>query len=489
MSEESRLGREQIETAYALKQITDAGVRVFFYLENRERTLDTATEKFMLSVANFAAEMEREKARQRTRDAMQRKASRGHVAGGKVYGYRNLRTSDHVEREIVPEEAGILRRIFQEIADGKGFARIAKGLNADAIPCPTFPKRRMWAMTGVREMVFRELYRGRLVSGRTQRAVQRGTRSRREQPKAEWLTVDAPHLRIVPEELWQAAHARLDRTRQTYLRHTNGKLGGRPELESKNLLASFLVCGECGGSMHAIKRTSKRGRPRVYYTCNNWRVNSPKQPRTPDRPRGQGCGNSFSAHLGDVDVAVVAMLRNDVLTTDVVEAVVERAAQLYAADPDGYAERRQACATEAQRLAEEAARIAEAIASGGMLTPLVTALKDRERRRADLLAQVEHLDGLAKAPTWGADVRAEIRRRLEDWRGLLVREPEVARQILRKLIDGRLTMTAKIINGGRFLRNHRASDLWRLFEGVLVNMVAPARHARSDRHSPGAGAC
>ena len=39
MSEESRLGREQIETAYALKQIMDSGVRVFFYLEDRERTL------------------------------------------------------------------------------------------------------------------------------------------------------------------------------------------------------------------------------------------------------------------------------------------------------------------------------------------------------------------------------------------------------------------------------------------------------------------
>ena len=37
MSEESRLGREQIETAYALKQITDAGVRIFFYLEDREK--------------------------------------------------------------------------------------------------------------------------------------------------------------------------------------------------------------------------------------------------------------------------------------------------------------------------------------------------------------------------------------------------------------------------------------------------------------------
>jgi len=44
MSEESRLGREQIETAYALKQIITAGVRVFYYLEDRERTLGSPTD-------------------------------------------------------------------------------------------------------------------------------------------------------------------------------------------------------------------------------------------------------------------------------------------------------------------------------------------------------------------------------------------------------------------------------------------------------------
>lgn len=55
MSEESRLGREQIETAYSLKSITDAGVRVFFYLEDRERTLDSALDKVMLSLTGFAA--------------------------------------------------------------------------------------------------------------------------------------------------------------------------------------------------------------------------------------------------------------------------------------------------------------------------------------------------------------------------------------------------------------------------------------------------
>ncbi len=90
MSEESRLGREAIETAYALKQLVTAGVRVFFYLEDRERTLDSPTDKIMMSLTAFADELEREKARQRTYDAMLRKAQAGHVTGGRVFGYDNL---------------------------------------------------------------------------------------------------------------------------------------------------------------------------------------------------------------------------------------------------------------------------------------------------------------------------------------------------------------------------------------------------------------
>jgi site-specific DNA recombinase len=115
MSEESRLGREQIETPYALKQLITAGVRVFFYLEDRERTLESPTEKLLLSVTAFADEMERERARQRTRDALVRKARQGHVTGGTVFGYqrREVREPDgrrsHVERVIEPAEAAVGR--------------------------------------------------------------------------------------------------------------------------------------------------------------------------------------------------------------------------------------------------------------------------------------------------------------------------------------------------------------------------------------------
>ena len=90
MSEESRLGRDQIETAYALKQIITAGVRIFYYLEDRERVLESPTDKLLLSVTAFADEMEREKARQRTHDALVRKARAEYVAGGSVYGYDNV---------------------------------------------------------------------------------------------------------------------------------------------------------------------------------------------------------------------------------------------------------------------------------------------------------------------------------------------------------------------------------------------------------------
>ncbi|HUP38017.1 MAG TPA: recombinase family protein [Candidatus Limnocylindria bacterium] len=222
MSEESRLGRESIETGWTLKKITDAGVRVFYYLEDRERTLGSSMDKVMMHLSSFAAEMEREKAVQRTRDAMRRKAERGHVAGGRVYGYDNQRVGDHIERGIHPAQADVIQRIFREIAAGRGFTRVAKGLTAEGVPSPH--PGRGWAATAVREMVFRELYRGRQVYGKARWERRGGTKRKIQVPEAEWSIVETPALQIVDATLWQAAHRRLDRTRAIYLHRTNGKL-------------------------------------------------------------------------------------------------------------------------------------------------------------------------------------------------------------------------------------------------------------------------
>ena len=454
-----RLSRNDEELPGIIYSLRDAGVEVWSYADRARVDTRTAMSRGMLTMKATFAAAEREAAQVRTREAMRSKAGRGHVAGGKVYGYRNVRSADHVERVIVAAEADAIRRIFREIAEGKGYARVAQGLNADHVPCP---RGRCWAMTGVREMVYRDLYRGRLVYGKTQWEYRRGRKFKVATSEADWIVSEAPALRIVPEDLWRAAHARLDRTRQTYLRSTGGKLWGRPEagIEARHLLTGFVTCGACGGAMHAIKRTSRRGRPVVYWTCNNWRVNG-------------ACANALSLPLPALDAAILGTLKADVLTEDMVEAVVTRTIELARLEPDEHAQRRLRLAGDAQRLAEELGRLTEAIATGGPLAALVGALKGRERERADVLARLEHLDGLSRAPEWGDGIRDKLRARLTDWNGMLGRQTDVARQILRKLIVGRLVLTPDPT--ARTYTVHGRATYGRLLEGIVsvVGVVPP----------------
>jgi site-specific DNA recombinase len=164
MMDESRLGRDQWRTGYVLAQIKDAGLALWYYQAKRHANLADATGQFMENVYGYAAQMEREKAQARSREDGRARAGKGYAAGGVVFGYRNVRVNSHVEREIVPAEAEVIRRIFREIAEGRGYAKIAQGLNAESLPCP---RGKCWAMTGVREMVYRDLYRGRIVYGKT----------------------------------------------------------------------------------------------------------------------------------------------------------------------------------------------------------------------------------------------------------------------------------------------------------------------------------
>src|SRR5688572_4046634 len=202
MSEESRLGREAIETAYAMKPIVSAGVRVFFHLEDRERTLDSPTDKIMLSLTTFADELEREKARQRTYDAMHRKAAAGHVTGGACFGYQNIEIAgpdgrrSHVERQIDDRQAAVIRRIFELCAAGHGVKAIAKILNEDRAPSPRaqLGRSQTWAPSSVREALYRSVYRGELLWNATRKRDRWGQKRQAARPEQEWMRRATPHL-------------------------------------------------------------------------------------------------------------------------------------------------------------------------------------------------------------------------------------------------------------------------------------------------------
>ena len=439
MSEESRLGREAIETAYALKQLVTSGVRVFFYLEDRERTLDSPTDKVMLSLTAFADELEREKARQRTYDAMLRKARAGHVTGGRVFGYVNVEVRDgdgrrlHVERRIDETEAAVVRRIFNGCAAGQGLRSMAKALNADRVPAPRSQQGRpsAWAPTTIREVLYRDLYRGVIVWNKTRKRNTWGLEQRSVKAAADWITIEAAHLRIVSEAQWTAAHGRLEQTRQTYLRGTRGQLWGRPVdgHESRYLLTGLSRCGACGGTF--IVRSRNHGSRRAYfYACSSF------------HHRGRTvCANSVEVRLEDADRAILQALERELLDPSILEAAVARAAARVAAPAQDLTGRRQALETALTHTELALGRLTQAIAEGGAITTLVQAIREHERRQRDLRGELANLERPRVVPLDVKQLQTTLLEKAQEWQALLRKHAPIARQMIRKLIAGRIVFT------------------------------------------------
>jgi site-specific DNA recombinase len=431
MSEESRLGREAIEVAFALKRLTQAGVRIFLYLEDRERTIDSPTDKLLLSVTAFTDEMERERARQRTYDAMVRKAKAGHVTGGITFGYRNARQPDGSVHRVIDEgEAATVLKIFELYAGGLGLRTIAHQLN-DAGALAPLPRRtgrpRGWAPSSVREILYRSLYRGQIEWGRKQKRDRWGQKKYLDRPKGEWIRLEAPELRIVNDVLWKATHDRLDGARASYLRATSGKLWGRPSsgIESKYLLTGFCVCAMCGGSLSVRTRDYHRHRIPVY-GCTSYHL------------RGRSvCQNALELPMVATNDAVIGGLEQELLHPDAITIGLTQAITTLTApgDEDVQLQVRAELADVEARIA----RLSQAIQIGGPLEPLVADLKGLTMRREHLLVRLNGHD----RPVGVADLRvleAELRGYIGEWTELLRRHAQQARQMLRKLIDGRITV-------------------------------------------------
>ena len=463
MSEESRLGRESIETAYALKQLVQAGVRVFFYLEDHERTLDSPTDKIMLSLTAFADELEREKARQRTYDAMQRKARAGQVTGGAVFGYRNREVvggdgrRSHVEREIDDRQAAVVRRIFELCATGSGKVAIAKRLNAEAAPAPRAQQGRpnAWAPSSVRAVLYRELYRGEIVWNRTKKRDTWGVKCQRPRPESEWLRVPAPALRIVDEALWDAAHARLAATRQTYLRTQGGRLWGRPPsgLASRYLLTGIARCGICGGGLEVRSRSHGRQRA-FFYSCSSFYRRGPEV-----------CPNRYEIPMRTADAAVIEALLSELLTPDRLATVVKRLLARATAARDTPDTTRMAVERQLREVEAALGRLTAAVASGGDLPALVEAIKAQESQR---VALTRRLEGLQRPPVaFDTALDRRLRRAVAEWRGVLGRQVAQARQIVGKLLADRLTFAPEVRNGCRGFRFQAMGTVDKLIAGVV----------------------
>lgn len=420
MSEESRLGREMHQTSHLFGEIFRAGVRVFFYLDERERKLDTAVDKMMLSLTTFSAELEREKARQRVRDTMVRKAKAGHVTGGRVFGYDNVNvlgadgTRSHVERRINVQEADVVRRIFELAALGHGLRIIAHSLNAEGhlAPRPQCGRPKGWAPSTVRDVLARPIYRGVIEWDRVRRNNER--RQLKRQANANPLRIDAPHLRIVSEDIAAAVDAKRQERRERYLRKIDGRLlGGPAPRVVKHVLSGLLRC-PCGASFEAQSRSYGRRRDGVY-VCSAAR-----------RKGRSVCANDLHLPIAETEASILETIERELLDADVFAEVIDLAVERLTSDAAGPAARH----AERERLERELVNLAAAIAAGGDVPSLIGEMRKREARKREL-------DRLVGQPVINRDnLRAELTAKLDDWKRLLRSRPTHGQRVLKTLLDG-----------------------------------------------------
>ena len=228
--------------------------------------------------AGFGAQLFSQKISDHTRRGMQGAVTRQRLHT-RAFGYRKREAETGTNREIVPDQARVVRRIYEEFATGRSAQSIAEGLNIDRIPAPNGGS---WDGSTIRgnptrkEGILRnQLYIGIASICRFTHTYHPETGQRKLKPTPEdYVEQEIPELRIIDQDLWEAVQAELAR------RAADTPKAVRAARRQTYLLSGLLKCGCCGGTYTSHNRTSYRCREAKRSACSNARAISRKRIET-----------------------------------------------------------------------------------------------------------------------------------------------------------------------------------------------------------------
>src|SRR5581483_6495028 len=424
-----RLSRDQEDVAGVFKRMAFAGVKIITLSEGEITHLHVGLKGTMNAL--FLKDLA-----DKTRRGMRGRVEVGKAGGGLCYGYDVVKRNDAAgepvrgERRINEAEAEIVRRIFREFASGRSPRAIALDLNREDVAGPF---GRTWGDTTIRGHACRgngilnnELYVGCLVWNR-QRFIKdpsTGRRVSRRNPESEWIRTEVPELRIVDDELWQAAKARQAELAHIFAATAQGVREARAKRINTArrhvfLLSGLLVCGCCRGKYGIISKER--------YGCLN-------------HHRRASCSNSRTIQRPIIEERVLAGLTERLVSA---EAVAE-AVRAYHEEMNRQNQARRAQA-EADRkaLAKVERAIAGIVAAveDGLYQPTMKArLAELERQKAEIEARL--CAGEPELPDVNPNVAELYRRKVTRLAEVLAEDPssQEAAIALRSLI-GEVVLT------------------------------------------------
>jgi len=458
MSEISRLGRDMTWNGVTIANITSNGVKIYYYLSKEEEKADTPEQKIMMYLKSYAAEVERAKAGERTRDALIRRFKKGYSAGGKVYGYdnipiygkndlgENIRT--HTEYQVNEEQAEVIKGIFQMYADGYGMKVIARALNLDKkyikqnnkyfsgmLYKPPFNKSNGWAPSCIREMLYRKRYIGILEYGKTKRVLSGGS-TKKKIKNLKPRTVEFENFRIIDDQLWVTVQKRLKEMSRLYMRNTSGLIQGKPETSrrSKYLLSGLGKCGCCGGNIVFVGGGARNYQ---YYGCS-YRIN-----------RGSSiCSNNHKVNMHELDRKILMAVQNQVLNPETIDYVVSKALSKIQQRIETPPEIKSKIEKNIKQVGSKLSNLITLAESGAEDSPsIIKSIREREVELSKLNKDLEEATAAMPAEIDIEKAKIALKRGMQDFQSLMMSNVPKARQALRKLLDGPIIFKPAMVDG------------------------------------------
>ena len=257
----SRFARNTVDSLTWIRKLRAIGIGVYF----EEQNLDSSKveNETLIGFFSVMAQSESESISGNVKWGIHKRMRNGtYAVQFNMLGYKR---GDDGEPYIIPEEAEVVREMFNRFLDGASLGQLKDFLESKQVL--TRRGKSEWSISVIRGMLSNEKYVGDILYQKTYRAdciskkvkVNRGEMTR--------YLVSNNHAPIIDRDTFNLVQAELSR-RTSKNKKMDSAITEQGKYSGKFALSELLICGSCGS---AYRRNSKvaKGKTTYYWRCVN----------------------------------------------------------------------------------------------------------------------------------------------------------------------------------------------------------------------------
>ena len=258
----SRFARNTVDCLNYVRALKELGIAVIFEKENMN-TLEIDSEILITMLGAFAqSESESISANVRWGIRQAMKEGKATIQYKYLYGYRK---GDDGKPEIIPDQAEVVRKIYDLFLSGTPVRGIQEYLNANSVP--NINGEPKWARSAIDSILTNEKYCGDVLLQKTYTDDCINKKVKKNTGQLPMYLVQNHHEGIISRETFDAAQAELARRSAGKSPSKKNAPTGRSRYSSKYALSDRLYCGECGTRYQRCTWRNRDGSKRIVWRC------------------------------------------------------------------------------------------------------------------------------------------------------------------------------------------------------------------------------